>query len=147
MSHSPHRKKTQLVITMATNRKRCASFYTAEPGHPGDSLFPPVWPLYSPTDKHPVGLLLKVDKRSSVYFSLWVLGLFFTTIWERCKWAQLSELCHISLHLAKPPLPKTAAQSPQFASHLHSNYKTPFVQLVLVRHSLLVPAPCHLLAV
>lgn len=117
------------VVTMATNRKRCASFYAAEPGHPDNSLFPPVWPLHSSADKHSVGSLLKVDKsglkefrnlRSSVYFSLLVLWIF-TTLCEGCKWAQQSELCHhISLRLAKPPLPKTTVQSPQFASRLHS---------------------------
>lgn len=120
-----HIGKTRPAVTMATNRKRCASFYAAGPGHPDSSPFPPVWPLHSSKDKHPVGPQLKVDKkelrdlRSSVYFGLLVLGLL-----PRCaRAAQQSEQCHhISLHLAKPPLPKTTSPSPPFASHSHSKY-------------------------
>lgn len=100
-----HIGKTQTVVTMATNRKQCASFYAAEPGHPDNSLFPPVWPLHSLADSWIAaksGLKELRNLRSSVYFSLLVLGLF-TTLCEGCKWAQQSELCHhISLHLAKP---------------------------------------------
>lgn len=38
-------EKTGSAVAMAANRKRCASFFAAEPGHPDSSLLPPVWPL------------------------------------------------------------------------------------------------------